>query len=388
MKSKVYNYGQQFIDNEDIKAVNKVLCGKYLTTGPYVEKFEKKAQKYFKSKYAISCNSGTSAIYLALKSINLKKGDNVIIPSINFVAAANITKILGANVYFADVDNTTFQLSKNSLLRCIKFHKLKRIKVVFTMHLGGSAMHQKEIFKLKNKYNYSIIEDACHALGGRYVESNLIVGSCAYSDITTFSLHPVKTITSGEGGIITTNNKKIAQNILELRSHGIHKKKDYTYQITKNSLNFRLSDLNLALAYSQLMKVKLFVDKRKSLAERYYTNFKQISNYLEVINFNNKNNSAWHLLIIKIDKEKLRKFNYLNFYKQLKAKKIFCQLHYIPTYRFSAFKKNILKYKKICKNSEFYFKNCISLPIYYKLKFNDIDHISKIVIKILRAYET
>jgi dTDP-4-amino-4,6-dideoxygalactose transaminase len=374
----MYKYGDHFLDKKDSSEVLKSLKSDLLTTGKYVKRLEEKVKKKLHVKNVITCNSGTSAIYLSLVAINLKKNDKIIIPSINFTAAASLCKILGAKIYFADVDPVSYQLSKKTLLECLRRHKIKKIKAVFTMSLGGSSKHQKEIFQLKTKLKFKLIEDSCHALGGTYSKSKILVGSCKYSDIATFSLHPVKTITSGEGGLICTNNKKIARRIEILRSHGIIKRKKYIYDVQQCSFNFRLSDINCALAFSQLDKMNNFIEKRRKIAAKYAKNFKKYPNLIRIINVDDIKFSAWHLLIIEINK---KSFNKISFYDSLVKKKIYPQLHYIPTYRFSAFKKeNNVNYKLINHNSEKYFKNCISLPIYYNLKLKEVDHISKTVL--------
>ena len=214
-----------------------------------------------------------------------------------------MSKILEANIFIADVDSSTYQLSKLKLLECLKKNKLKKIKAVFTMHLGGSAIHQKEIFDLKKKYNFFLIEDACHALGGKYSNTNKLVGSCKYSDISIFSLHPVKVATAGEGGLICTNNTKIARIIKTLRSHGITKRTKYFYEIKNCSFNFRLSDINCALGLSQFSKIDKFIIKRREIARQYYKNFKSYKNKIRIVNYHDLNYSAWHLLIIEVKKK-------------------------------------------------------------------------------------
>ena len=169
------------------------------------------------------------------------------------------------------------------------------------MHLGGSAIHQKEIFDLKKKYNFFLIEDACHALGGKYSNTNKLVGSCKYSDISIFSLHPVKVATAGEGGLICTNNTKIARIIKTLRSHGITKRTKYFYEIKNCSFNFRLSDINCALGLSQFSKIDKFIIKRREIARQYYKNFKSYKNKIRIV-IPRPKFSAWHLLIIEVKK--------------------------------------------------------------------------------------
>ena len=200
-------YGKQTITKNDILTVNKALKKNLLTTGPGVRLFENEFSKYVKCKYSLTSNSVTSAILLALKAINLKKNDIVIVPAINFIAAANLSKILGAKVYFSDVDKLTGQMTPSDLLKCLKLNKIRKIKVFFTMHNGGFNNYAREFLKIKRKLKCFIIEDACHALGANNTEKkNDLVGNCKYSDLTTFSFHPLKTITTGEGGMTTTNN--------------------------------------------------------------------------------------------------------------------------------------------------------------------------------------
>ena len=222
---KFIPYGRQSIDKSDIQSVTKALKSKYLTTGPLTRVFEQKFKNYVSSKHAVTCSSGTSALHLALLSINVKKGDVVILPVINFIASINMTHILGAKIYFADVNKFDGQMTPETLQMCIKQNNLKKIKAVVTMYNGGCPNNAKEFFKLKKKYNFFLIEDACHALGAKYDNStNSRVGSCKYSDLATFSLHPIKSITTGEGGIISTNKKDLFKKINLLKNHGIFKK--------------------------------------------------------------------------------------------------------------------------------------------------------------------
>ena len=219
----MFNYGKQFISTKDKSEVLKSLNEELLTTGRYVSNFERNFSKKLGCNFSLSCNSGTAGIHLALMTINLKKGDNVLIPSINFVAAASICKLMGANIYFVDVNETSFQSDYECFKNTIKQNKLKKIKAIFLMHLGGfPAIDIKDILLLKKKYNCIIIEDACHALGAKYkLNKKKFVGNCDYSDFSIFSLHPVKSITAGEGGVVCTNSKSYYEKIKTFRSHGI-----------------------------------------------------------------------------------------------------------------------------------------------------------------------
>jgi len=258
-------------------------------------------------------------------------------------------------------------MNPKTLIDCINKHKIKKIKAVITMYLGGYPENVIEFFKIKKKYKFFLIEDACHALGAQYFyNKNFIpIGSCKHSDITTFSLHPVKTITSGEGGLVTTNNRLIYNQISLLRSHGIKKNKKFhwKYNISKPSFNYRLSDLNCALALSQLKKINKFINYRKKIYYFYKNHLKTNNKFINFPNYTCVKPS-YHLFLIsinfKITKEKDE------FLKFLKKKNIYCQFHYIPIYKFKLFK------EKINLNSFFgsnkYFKNNISLPIFYNLE--------------------
>ena len=202
-------YGRQYIDKKDLSAVQQSLRNEKITTGAYVEKFEKKINQFLKCKYSVSCNSGTSALFLAFKAIDLNKNDKVIMPSINFISSYNIAKVFGAQIFLADVDKSTGQMTPDDIEDCCKKFKLKNVKALVVMYNGGYPQNADKFFKLKKKYGFKIIEDACHALGAEYVFKKKIykIGSCKHSDISTFSFHPLKTITTGEGGLITSNKK-------------------------------------------------------------------------------------------------------------------------------------------------------------------------------------
>ena len=199
---KTIPYGRQYVDSQDIKLVSKVLKEDLITTGYYVKEFENKISKFLKVKYVASCNSGTSALHLALMAINLKKNDVIIMPAINFIAAYNMARLMKAKIFLADVDSLTGQMTPKTLLDCIKNNKLKKIKAIVTMYLGGYPEHVLEFYNIKRKLKCYLIEDACHAFGAKYLFNKkfLPIGCCKHSDISTFSLHPVKTITTAEGG--------------------------------------------------------------------------------------------------------------------------------------------------------------------------------------------
>lgn len=364
---KIIPYGRQYIDNKDIRFVSRSLKQDLITTGDYVKKFEKKIERLVQSKFVISCSSGTAGLHLALKAINIQKNDIIIMPAINFIAIYAISKMLGAKIFLADVDPFTGQMTPKTLTECILKNNLKKIRVIITMYLGGYPENVFEFYNIKKKYKCFLIEDACHAFGAKYQFKNqkLFIGSCKHSDLAVFSFHPVKTLTSGEGGAVTTNNKILANKILLLRSHGIKREsnKHWEYNIQECGFNYRLSDINSALGLSQLYKIKRFINYRCKIYQN-YKNFLINNRHIILPKYNQNNEPAFHLFLItlnnnkKLIKEKLFYF--------LKKNKILAQYHYIPIYRFSCYNKKI-NYKKF-PNSEYYFRNTISLPIYYKLQ--------------------
>ncbi len=369
-------YGRQFIDRSDSKAVIKALKSEKITTGIEVKKFEKKISNYLKSNYVVSCNSGTSALFLALSAIGTKKDDIVIMPSVTFISSYNVAKLFGAKVFLADIDRNLGQMRPEDVVNCCKKFKLKKIKAIITMYNGGYPHNADKFFNLKKKYKTIIIEDACHALGSSYkFKKNFYrIGSCKHADISTFSLHPLKSITTGEGGIVTTNSKNIYDKLILLRSHGIKKnlKKHWEYDVYYNSLNFRLSDIQCALGVSQLNKIKKFILKRKKIAQiynKYLSSMKDIN----LCKINKNYSSSFHLFIIHLNKKNIKE----KLIKFMLKYRIILQYHYIPIYKFKIFKG-----KKISKNSEKYFQTAVSLPIYYNLSFKN----QMFVIKKLREF--
>ena len=367
---KTIPYGRQHIDNQDIRLVSKALKEDLITTGRYVKKFENEISDFLKVKYTASCNSGTSALHLALMAINLKKNDVIIMPAINFIAVYNMARLMSAKIFLADVDPLTGQMTPKLLLECIKNNKIKKIKAIVTMYLGGYPENVIEFYNIKKKFNCFLIEDACHALGSRYLFNKrfLLIGSCRHSDISTFSLHPVKTITSGEGGVITTNNKVFYNRIVSLRSHGINKDKNYhwKYNLSRSGFNYRLSDINCALGLGQLKKINKFLNYRKRIFNIYKNELKKNINIVIFPSYR-ISKPSYHLFLISINFKKIRstKDKLLEF---LRKNNIFCQYHYIPIYKFKLFNQKVnLKYYK---GTEFYYKNTLSLPIFYNLNIN------------------
>lgn len=361
MNSKTIYYGKQFINNEDIKFVKKSLKQKLITTGNSVKKFEKNISKYTGSKYAVCCNNGTAALHMSLFAINLKPKEIIIMPSVNFISSYAMAKNMNAKVFLTDVCPITGMMRIDDLVKCIKENKLKKIKSVINMYIGGSAKNIEEFYNLKKKYNFFLIEDACHAFGTSYLIDKIKykIGSCVHSDICTFSFHPLKSITTGEGGCVTTNNFNFAKRMQIFRSHGIVKRSYYDYDIKELGYNYRLSDVNCALGISQLKKLNLFVQRRREIAKIYIKSLKNFEKFIQIPTYDPY--SSWHLFRIRI---KTKKNDLIKF---LQKNGVYCQIHYKPINKFNFFKSKV-KFK----NSEIYFRHALSLPIYYNLTKQEI----------------
>ena len=375
---KFIPYGRQFIDKKDKVSVLNSLSNDLITTGPYVKKLENELGKYLKCKYSYVCSSGTAAIHLAMLSINLKKDDVILMPAVNFIASYNLAKIMQLKVYLIDVDEYTGQVTPNTVLDCIKKNKLKKIKALVVMYNGGYPEYSKKFYDIKKKYSFFIIEDACHALGSEYKYKNKLfkIGSCKHADISTFSMHPLKTITSGEGGIVTTNNMKIAKNIKLFRSHGIlrDKKKHWKYDVLKHGFNYRLSDVNCALGFSQLKKINFFIKKRKKIYNKFSKEFKNFNSKVILPKYSYSIKPSFHLFLLNIIFKELKKSKD-HFMQYLKKKNIMAQQHYIPIFEFSIYKGKVSHFP----GSKKYFNNSISIPIFVNLNYKDQNKIIKII---------
>jgi len=370
-------YGSQFIDKKDINIVSNSLKEKLITTGKYVKSFEENLKNKLNSKFSFTCINGTAGLHLAFMAINLKKYDVVIMPSINFISSYRVANLIGAKIYLTDVDPVSGQMTPMLVQECIKKNKLKKIKAIVTMYLGGYPENIIDFYKIKKQYSCFLIEDACHAFGSKYEYRKQIhyIGSCKHSDLCVFSFHPVKTITTGEGGAITTNNKFLAKRIKLLKNHGIVKEKQYwKYDIRELGFNYRLSDINCALGLSQLNKLEKFITKRKNIFLTYKNKLKNLKSFLNFPCYSNNFNS-YHLFIIKVNFKKL-KTNKDKMFRHLIQKGIYPQFHYVPINKFSFYKN---KNNEEFKGAEEYYNNSFSLPIYYDLKKNELLYIIKII---------
>lgn len=372
-------YGRQYLDKSDYRSVVKSLSQSRITEGKNVEKFEKILTKKLKVKYGLSCNSGTSAIFIALLSLGIKKNDIIIVPSINFLSIINVSNFLNLKIYIADVDESTGQMTPQSLIDCIRKNKIKKIHTVVTMYLGGSCENNIEFYNLKKKFNFNILEDACHALGTEYYfkKQKYSIGSCKHSDVCCFSFHPLKSITTGEGGFVATNKKQIMSRALLARSHGIIKSdKHWKYQIAFSSLNFRLSDINASLGISQIKKLKFFIKKRENIFKKYRNFFKKYNKKIILPKYSKKIKSCNHLFIINLNLKKIG-LSKDNIIKKFKKKKIILQYHYTPFFKYPFLKDKIKNFNDSFLGSKKYYQSSLSVPIFVSLKDIEFNRIKK-----------
>jgi len=371
-------YGKQTIDREDVSSVINTLESDFLTTGPNVEEFEKKFCDFVGCKYAVAVSSGTAALHLACLAAGLSKDDELITSPMTFAASANCALYCNAKPVFVDITEQGLIDEKE-----IEKKITSKTKIIIPIHYTGLACEMEEIKRIADRNKLIIIEDACHALGGKYKDSK--IGDCKYSDMAIFSFHPVKHITTGEGGMITTNSKELYEKLKRLRSHGIEKDKskfenkeegDWFYEMHELGYNYRITDFQCALGISQLKKVDKFIEKRREIAKKYDLAF-QNNEEVEPLICDDKCFNPYHLYVIKLkNKEKrLKLFNYL------KERGILCQVHYIPIYWHPYYQK--LGYKRgSCSKAEDFYNRIISLPIYPSLK----DEEQNIVIKEIRDF--
>jgi len=358
-------YGRQNITQTDIDAVVEVLKSDYLTQGPSIEQFEINFANYIGAKYAVVVSNGTAALHLAALSLNVKEGDKVITTPITFVASANCVRYCGGEVVFADIDPKTYCLDLKKVEELLKSAPKGTYKGIIPVDFAGFAVDMEAFRNLADKYNCWIIEDACHAPGGFFNDSqstNQKCGNGIFAEMTVFSFHPVKHIACGEGGMITTNNEKLYKKLLQLRTHGITKDPDlliknhggWYYEMQELGYNYRLTDIQAALGMSQLQRADEGLKRRKEIAETYSKAFKNkpfIKGQSGLIE-----GHAYHLYIIEVENRK-------ELYEHLRANNIYVQIHYYPVHLMPYYKQFGWKNGNM-PNSEKYYDNCISLPMY------------------------
>mgnify|MGYP003971693489 CR=1 FL=1 len=377
-------YGKQDINQSDIDSVINVLRSDFLTQGPQSPLFEKKVSEYCGSNYAVAVNSATSALHIACLALGLGEGDHLWTTPNTFVASANCGLYCGARVDFVDINPLTYNLSSEELERkLIQAKKDEKLpKVVVPVHFAGQSCEMKKIHELSKQYGFFIIEDASHAIGGKYL--NMPIGGCQYSDITIFSFHPVKIITTAEGGLATTNNKKLSEKMQLFRSHGItrdqalmSKKADgaWYYQQIDLGFNYRMTELQAALGVSQMVRLDEFIVKRHTLQERYDQLLKELP--IIIPYQSNFSYSALHLYPIQIDLRKI-KIDREQVFNALREGGIGVNIHYIPVHTQPYYLEMGFKVGGF-PVAESYYSQAISLPLFSQLSFDDQDKIISIL---------
>ncbi len=370
-KSKIIPYSTQNINSSDIKSVLDTLQSGFLSQGPKTLEFEQEMAKLTNSKYAVSANSATSGLHLICLALGLNKKDIVWISSISFVATANCAAHCGSKIDFVDVNKDTFNICVENLEKKLKVAKLKKKlpKVLIVVHLGGLPSEMDKIFKLSKKFNFLIIEDASHALGSKY--NNILIGSCKHSIATVFSFHPVKIATTAEGGVITTNSKKLNKNLRIFREHGIVRSKKYFknkknkfglyYEQQNLGYNFKLSELHASLGLSQIKRLNYFTKTRNELRNKYIKELSSLPIRFQKIPKNYY--SSFHLMIIRINKNLRNKL-----FEFLKKNNVKTNVHYLPIFLHPFYYQK--KHDKNI-NSINYYNESLSIPLYVNLKKND-----------------
>lgn len=377
------SYGKQSIESEDIEAVVSVLKGEYLTTGPSVKEFEDKVANYVGARYAVAVSNGTAALHMACFAAGLKEGDEVITSPMTFVASANCALYLGAKPVFADIDLATYNIDSKEIGKKVT----NKTKAIIPVDFTGQSVNMDAIKEIAHKYNLLIIDDAAHALGSEYKKKK--IGNLA--DLTEFSFHPVKPITTAEGGIVTTNNEELYNKMMMFRTHGITRNIDV---LTKNDgpwyyeqqylgYNYRITDMQCALGIKQMDRIDDFVYRRREIVKKYNKAFSQLDEIITPFEAD-YSNSGWHIYIIRLKLDKL-KVGRKEIFQALQAENIGVNVHYIPVYYQPYYKK--LGYKKgLCPNAEKLYEDIITLPLFPKMSDDDIQDVIDAVNKVIAYY--
>ena len=383
-KTKMIPYGKQWITPKDIQSVAKILASDWITQGPVVPKFENKFAKMVKAPWAVAVSSGTAGLHLACLAQKLKSSDEVLVPAITFVATANAVLYAGAKPRFVDIDPKTGNICPDDLEKKIN----KNSRGIIPVHFAGNPCAMGRILKIAKKHRLFVIEDACHALGSEYLGSP--VGSGKDSDLTVFSFHPVKHITTGEGGMITGRSDKFKNTVLKLRNHGITRNQiefingsdgDWYYEQQELGFNYRITDFQAALGISQLEKLKGFVSRRRALALNYLRSFKDWD-LVQCLEENPDGKSSYHLFVILLNLERL-KTGRREIFNKLRQNGIGVQIHYIPLHYQPYFKKILGVQKGSLPGAEKFYERILTLPLYPQMSDAEQEKVIKTLKKIL-----
>ncbi len=371
-------YGRQTVDEEDIQAVVEVLRSDYLTTGPAIAEFEQKVAEQVGAKYAVAIANGTAALHAACFAAGIQQGDEVITTPITFAASANCVLYCGGTPVFADVKKDTYNIDPEDIRRKIT----DKTKAILVVHFTGQPCELDEIHSIAKEHHLMVIEDAAHALGADY--KGKMVGSL--SDLTTFSFHPVKHITTGEGGMITTDDEALYKKLILFRSHGITRDETllqsnegpWYYEQLELGYNYRITDIQCALGISQMNKLERFVDRRRALVMRYQEALKDIAGIVTPIEAEGCH-SSWHLYVIRVEKRR-------EIFETLRALGIGVNVHYIPVYRHPYYQNHGYQ-SVVCPNAEQIYEGLISLPLFPGLTDEQQDYVIEQVKKCVERQE-
>ncbi|WP_088071943.1 UDP-4-amino-4,6-dideoxy-N-acetyl-beta-L-altrosamine transaminase [Gottfriedia luciferensis] len=381
VRGNILPYGKQVINEEDICSVIEILRSDFITTGPTIEQFERNIAEYTEAKYAVAFSSGTAALHAACFAAGIGEGDEVITSPMTFVASSNCVLYQGGIPIFVDIDPNTYNINP----ALIKEKITKNTKAIIPVHFTGQPVDLDSIMKIAKENNLIIIEDAAHALGAKY--KNKKIGSIG--DMTMFSFHPVKHITTGEGGIITTNNKDYYQKLLQFRTHGISRSKDFFnhgpwyYEMHSLGYNYRLTDIQAALGISQLKKIDSFIERRKQIANFYTKELKELDEIK--LPFQDVNgDSSWHLYIVKLQLSKLTA-NRKEIFEAIQKENIGVNVHYIPVY-YHPYYQSLGYMNGLCTIAEKCYEEFITLPLHVGMSDQDSEDVVKAIKKVLSFY--
>lgn len=371
------SYGRQMISEEDIEAVIETLRSPYLTQGPKIKEFEEAIANYVGAKYAVAFCNGTAALHAACYAAGIGEGDEVITTPITFAASANCVRYLGGTVVFADIDERTYNINPSEIEKKIT----ARTKAIIPVDFTGQPADIDSIMEIARKHNLLVIEDGAHSLGAEYKGKK--VGT--FADMTMFSFHPVKPITTGEGGIIVTNNEEFYEKLLLFRSHGITKttyaleQGDWYYEMVDLGFNYRMTDIQATLGLSQLKKIDVFLARRREIAKIYNEAFANES-LLQIPEQLEGTNSGWHLYMLQLNEQLDRK----KIFNQMRELNIGVHVHYIPVY-WHPYYQNLGYPKGLCPVAERWYKHALTLPIHPGLEDREIDFIIHSLLELINT---
>ena len=374
-------YGKQNIEQDDIDAVVETLTADFLTQGPKVKEFEDKFAEYVGAKYSVAVNNATSGLHLAVLALGLKKGERVITTPITFAASANCVRYAGGEVWFADIDKDSYLLCLESTKKLIESKPKGFFKGIIPVDFAGLPLNLEAFLELANEHDLWIIEDACHAPGGFFIDSKDEKNYCGngnYSNIGVFSFHPVKHIACGEGGMLTTNSKELYEKLMLLRTHGITKENmeenhgSWYYEMIALGFNYRLTDFQSALGITQLAKNEKGVERRNEISSTYKKAFKGKIKFQDLPS---GSYNAHHLFIVEVERRK-------ELYDFLHSIGILAQIHYVPVHTLPYYK-NIGYSEANLSNAENYYSKCISLPMYPTLSDEEQEFVINHILKFL-----